>query len=712
MINIIQLKKANYGRINIMELNADKQLVRKILMSKNRYSIPRYQREYSWGIPEISEYYDDIVKQLSFDGGSPKSEDYFIGSILLTGDYNSSGKMLEIVDGQQRLTTITIFLSALAETFLFYNEKELADIIWGYIIGKDDNAKEYPILYNEMQYPYFQYYIQRKEKNVNVTPKCDEEERIETAYKFFVNNLKDETLRKKISSIKTSIDVGKFDIIDILKAVRDQVLDSYVICIWTTEEKYANEIFEILNAKGKQLASVDLIKNTIFKVLDVEIPDDIKIKWKQIKNNLVYKSGRIDFTVFYRHYWISKYSKVSEDKLYDAFKEKIPNTEESYKSFVDDMIYFSEIYVKIVNPKREDYDNRKEYYYLVDSLKAINSTFGVTQVRVALMALYDAKFKRKVVSNKQFKDLVIYLEKFHYAYNAVCSLRSNSFEGIYSAFARDLNKSANNAEATTNINILKDKLDKIFPNYEQFRSEFVKICYSKNYLRSNVLAKYSLNVLDKYYSDPPRETIRDDSSVEHILSEDKNSEETLNIGNLILLEGFLNEKAEDKSFVEKKEVYSESKYEMVQEFTSVNEENANWTVEDISERANKLSEIIYCFILRPNDEKSKMVIVASEVEKSNCINDYFAQMAIFNTVIVNEIEYGFLDIQWNSKFSITKLDASNNCHIETIIDIVTHEKRFTVGISLEATKKVGRWEIKNYIIMPIDLDITSVEFDM
>ncbi len=620
---------------------------------------------------------------------------------------------MEIVDGQQRLTTITIFLSALAETFLFYNEKELADIIWGYIIGKDDNAKEYPILYNEMQYPYFQYYIQRKEKNVNVTPKCDEEERIETAYKFFINNLKDESLRKKISSIKTSIDVGKFDIIDILKAVRDQVLDSYVICIWTTEEKYANEIFEILNAKGKQLASVDLIKNTIFKVLEIEIPDDIKIKWKQIKNNLVYKSGRIDFTAFYRHYWISKYSKVSEDKLYDAFKEKIPNTEESYKSFVDDMIYFSEIYVKIVNPKREDYDNRKEYYYLVDSLKAINSTFGVTQVRVALMALYDAKFKRKVVSNKQFKDLVIYLEKFHYAYNAVCSLRSNSFEGIYSTFARDLNKSADNAEATTNINILKDKLDKIFPSYEQFRSEFVKIAFSKNYLRSNVLAKYSLNVLDKYYSNPPREIIRDDSSVEHIFSEVSGNEMSLNIGNLILLEGKLNEEAENKTFIEKVEVYKKSNYEIVKEYIGMYNEKTDWTTKDIVDRADALAELIYCFILQPIDFKSKSVLLQKEIEKSGCIYDFFVKISIFDLVIVDEEELILLDIHWNQKFSVIKICKDNeNCDIEIEADILTPDKHFPVKINLELNKRDRKWEINSYVIDPIDKYINNIEFQM
>lgn len=321
-------------RLN-MELNADKQLIRKVLGNKNRYIIPRYQREYSWEKEEISEYYVDILKQLRFSK-EVESDDYFIGSILLTGDYNSSGKELEVVDGQQRLTTITIFLSALAETLSKINESKLSDNVWKYIIAEDDNGEEYPILFNEMQYPYFQYYIQRKNK-VKMDPTCEEEDRIKFAFDYFESNLKEENLRRNIRNVILDVDIDNYTYQDLLKAIRDQVLNCYVICIWTTETKYANEIFEILNAKGKQLTSVDLIKNNIFKILKKEVPDDPKIKWKKIKNTLSYENGRIDFSTFFRQYWISKYKKVTYDKLYDNFMSTIEENEESYSKFVNDL---------------------------------------------------------------------------------------------------------------------------------------------------------------------------------------------------------------------------------------------------------------------------------------------------------------------------------------------------------------------------------------
>lgn len=571
-----------------MELNADKQLMRKVLSNKNRYIIPRYQREYSWEKEEISEYFDDILKQMLFDE-AVKSDDYFIGSILLTGDYNSSGKDLEVVDGQQRLTTITILLSALADTLHKIKEDELSDIVWEYIIGKDDNAEPYPILFNEMQYPYFQYYIQKKERE-EVIPTCEEEDRIKTAFEYFEYNLKEENLRKNINRVNPNAEINQYSYKDLLKGIRDQVLNCYVICIWTTETKYANEIFEILNAKGKQLSSVDLIKNTIFTVLKKDIPDDPQIKWKKIKNILSYENGRIDFSTFYRQYWISKYKKVTYDKLYDDFVDTIPSDEQSYSAFINDLYNESLTYMKIVNPKREDYKDRKEYYYLVESLKNINNVFGIKQTRIAYMALFNAK-EKEVITHKQFKNAVQIIEDFHFVYNAVCTLRANAFESIYSRFAISLNKATDANQAERAIDDLHERLMALYPEYEVFESKFIKLQYSKSPIATNMICKYIVNRLDKFYSG--REVARDDGSIEHIMSEDKNVDYSLNIGNLILLEVDLNRDCDNSAFDEKFEKYAKSSYEGVKVFLNEYKSSSSWGQKEISDRAKNLAKILY-----------------------------------------------------------------------------------------------------------------------
>lgn len=140
------------------------------------------------------------------------------------------------------------------------------------------------------------------------------------------------------------VDMTGLDYIDVLKGIRDQILNSYVICIWTTEKSYVARIFEILNAKGKKLASIDLIKNELFSHIQDDTPDDAKIKWKKIKENLCDREVRADFSTFYRHYWLMKYKKVSEEMLYEEFKDKIGLTD--YKAFLDELVKFSAIYIK------------------------------------------------------------------------------------------------------------------------------------------------------------------------------------------------------------------------------------------------------------------------------------------------------------------------------------------------------------------------------
>ncbi len=572
-----------------MELNADKQLVRKVLSNKNKYNIPRYQREYSWEKNEISEYFNDILKQLKFNNGTVDSDDYFMGSILLTGDYNSSGKVLDVVDGQQRLTTITILLSALADAFKNINEEDLYNIVWEYIIGKDDNGYEYPILYNEVQYPYFQYYIQRKQRE-KVEPSCEEEDRIKYAFEYFEKCLAENNLRKMILTIMPEIDMRLYAYTELLKGIRDQILNCYMICIWTTETKYANEIFEILNAKGKQLSPVDLIKNNIFKILDKEIPDDPQIKWKKTKNILNYEKGRIDFSTFFRQYWLSKYKKVTYDNLYDDFIKTIPENAESYRRFVNDLFEESKIYMKIVNPKREDYDNRKEYYYLVESLNNVNNVFGITQTRIAYMSLFNAK-EKGVITNRQFKKTIQFIEDFHFAYNAVCALRANAFESIYSQFSIDLNGAKDGNSAERIIESLHKRLKDLYPSYEVFEERFIKIRYSKKYLNTNLVAKYIVNRIDKFFAN--RELDRDDGSIEHIRGEASADEYSLNIGNLLLLEIDINRESEDFDFVEKKKHYSKSNYHVVKNFLETYESEEQWGEEQIIKRAKALAVLLY-----------------------------------------------------------------------------------------------------------------------
>ena len=149
--------------------------------------------------------------------------------------------------------------------------------------------------------------------------------------------------------------------------------------------------------------------------------------WNDIKNTLNSGNETVGLATFFRHFWLSKYSRCNANALYDSFVKKVNKTEDSYRAFLEDLRFNSENYMKIVNPKREDYNNRKEYFWLVQALKDINVTFNVVQTRIALLALYDAK-RRNAITSEQFKKAVSTMENFHFAFTAVCSLRTNNLE--------------------------------------------------------------------------------------------------------------------------------------------------------------------------------------------------------------------------------------------------------------------------------------------
>lgn len=568
--------------------------IRDLFVSGRQFVIPRFQREYSWDKKNYQEFYEDMMNNLTISKGKITANQYFLGTMLFIGNFSEgTDQEIYVVDGQQRLTTITILFSALSDVFHSLNENKLSEQIFKYVMTKDDNGEDVRILKSKTHYPFFAYYIQDIHKSVDQQPNTEEETCIKETYDFFISKLNEKQLKSMLSKRYGSEIVENISLIEILKALRDQVLNSTFVSISTTDKDQANKIFEILNAKGKRLAHIDLIKNKIFEVLNETEPADFADdRWQKLKDILNNNIESIGLATFYRHYWISKYKKTSTNKLYDDFSSnKQFKTRSGCIDFLEDMIYNAKNYMKIVCPQRSDYENRKEYFWLVQSLHSLNSYFNIAQVRIALLALFDVK-DREIISSKMFKHTIQYLENFHFAYNAVVSGRANKLEKIYSSFAIELRKCESKEEVHTKIeNKLFAPLDKIFPSLDEFSSKFIKLSYTKKENPLNVKTKYAINKLNCYYSQ--KEIFEDDGSVEHLYPECK-GECAYNIGNLILLEGTINNDAGDNEYTDKISHYNNSQYKWIKQFCS---ENPVWDDSMIEERANMMAETYYHCIL-------------------------------------------------------------------------------------------------------------------
>lgn len=574
-----------------MNIKPEDKTIKDILLSRRQFVIPRFQREYSWDKKNYQEFWEDILSGIVIsNNGVISNNQYFLGTMLFIGNYTEGKESeIQVVDGQQRLTTITILFSALSDCFKRIKEETLSERIFEYIMTRDDDGNEVRVLKSKTHYPYFSYFIQDREKKVKDQPDSEEEKCIFETYNFFISQLEETKLRESFKRKNGDEAVEKVAYVDLLKSIRDQVLNSVFVSISTTDKDQANKIFEILNAKGKRLAHIDLIKNKIFEKLNTTEPADYaEVTWEKIKHNLNSGNENVGMATFYRHYWVSKYKKSSSNALYDDFNKQIKS---NYSIFLDDMLKGSEAYMKIINPKREDYNDRKEYFWLVQSLKCLNNYFNIVQTRIILLALYDVK-ERDIIDAKLFKSTVLFLENFHFAYNAIAVKNSNRFDSIYSKSAIALRKAVDRTDAKLIIEKqLIQPLKTLFPKYEEFEKKFIELTYSKKDRPSNVKTKYILNKL--HCLEEGTELFDDRGSVEHI-SPESNGCETLNIGNLILLENDINQQAGEREYVEKKEYYKNSKYKEVISFYN---EHDNWEINNIGDRAKEMARRYYTGIL-------------------------------------------------------------------------------------------------------------------
>ena len=141
--------------------------------------------------------WQDVINNLKIKDGKIENFEYFIGSLVLIGE-DKSPELL-IVDGQQRLTTITILLSALVETFKSIGENDLAQGIYStYIEGKDVRFKPFFKLENENPKPFLQESIQHITKKEN-SPQNQEEKTLWESYLYFINKFKIETLKNEVN---------------------------------------------------------------------------------------------------------------------------------------------------------------------------------------------------------------------------------------------------------------------------------------------------------------------------------------------------------------------------------------------------------------------------------------------------------------------------------------------------------------------------------
>ena len=188
-----------------MNFEATSNTIKGLFGGTRVYQIPRFQRDFSWDKKNYEEFFEDMLSQILFNDNFSTSE-YYLGNMLFLGEKNK--ELVEVIDGQQRLTTITILLAALRNTLFSISKAEedissaYAETIQTEYLIKKIDGKPQRKLETSTSYPYFTQTIQDYETaNNHVKPETEEEELLEEAFSYFMKSLEKENLFHRLYNI-------------------------------------------------------------------------------------------------------------------------------------------------------------------------------------------------------------------------------------------------------------------------------------------------------------------------------------------------------------------------------------------------------------------------------------------------------------------------------------------------------------------------------
>jgi len=578
---------------NELEIKAREKIIEDVLFGNAIFRIPRYQRSYAWGADDVNEFWNDLY--------TTKEGELYIGSLTFNCEELSSTGLIDIIDGQQRLLTITILAAVIRDLAKKLGNDKFADkyhshcIIISHLKHGEDT---YRILCSDSLREYFQKYIQDTgndilESKVN-TP---EENRVKKNYEFLYYKVSDQ-----LDGYMNKSDKERH-----LQQLIEKLAALQVIDIRTTSEEYAYQIFEATNAKGLELSVGDLVKNTVFNnIRATGVKDFAKEMWTEIENNIPSTTGTsygTDMARFLRYYWLSKYKFVSQKQLYKEIKKEISSTQ--WEDFLVNLHSASEHYNRLLQPSEYPWDDIKHGDKIQKSLSSLR-IMRVLQCYVLLLSIF-RNLRRMETDPMRIIQLV---EKFHFMYSAVCKLPGNQPENIYSKYAIEIDKVFQNGNPKTisgNISRIfegfKKELGELKPPFETFKESFNEISY-KSSEQSRQLIKYILGEINNLDESGEYKIDFNVVNIEHILPQTPSKEWGLTkkdikgyvdkLGNLTLLHVKLNSATSNSPIKEKIEYLRKSKITMNERLVQrLEANNCVWNEEQINDRHEELAKIAY-----------------------------------------------------------------------------------------------------------------------
>ncbi|EDS74502.1 hypothetical protein CLOSPI_02087 [Thomasclavelia spiroformis DSM 1552] len=413
--------------------------------SKKRFIIPVYQRNYDWKTENCKQLYDDLVKVVK-----NRRNNHFFGSLVSV--YESSGRNTEflVIDGQQRLTTVSLLLLAM------YN-----------LISKGLVVVEEKTLANQIYEDFLVDKYQPEETRIKLKPVKNDREAFDKLF-----NSEDEYIRD--SNLTTNYNYF-YDRIKKQEVTVDELFDAIckleIINITLSNDDNPQLIFESLNSTGLDLSEGDKIRNFILMGLPANVQNEYYEKyWNKIEICTKY-----DVSSFIRDYLSIKQQAIpSQKKVYINFKEFVEYTKIETEELLKDMLAYAKRYQVLLNGNNVDKMLNACIYRLNRLETTVTRPFFLEVLRL---------FDENKLNIDDVSDIFITTENYLFRRN-ICDLPTNALNKIFLMLHREIIRydgTDNDYVSKFKYTLLSKKDRACFPNNDEFARDFTeRQIYSMN----------------------------------------------------------------------------------------------------------------------------------------------------------------------------------------------------------------------------------------
>ncbi|MFJ5335700.1 DUF262 domain-containing protein [Pectobacterium sp. CHL-2024] len=530
--------------------------------------IPIYQRLYSWSLKECEQLWEDIIRC----GLDENNHGHFIGSVVYIeeGLYSvTSQSPLLIIDGQQRVTTVSLLIAALSEAvgeeeFIEgFNREQLR----GFYLTN-------PLLSGEKRYKLILSQVDNETLRAIINRKAFPDEysvRVKENFEFFQGKLKDEAILETVCK-----GLSKLIVVDVsLQRGNDN----------------PQLIFESMNSTGKKLSQADLIRNYILMGLENDRQTILyNDHWRKMELLFGQEAYSSQFDAFMRHYLTVKTGDIPKiDDIYEAFKKYFHSLSDTVESVVADIHQYAVYYCAVALGRERD-KTLKEIFRNIRELRM--------EVAYPLMLELYADYQHQRLSLSDFAEALRLMESYVFR-RAVCAIPANSMNKTFAGLSKSFDK--DNYLESLKAAFLQLPSYRRFPTDEEFKREIQSRDLYNFRSRS-----YWLRKLENHNHKEPIPV--DEYTIEHIMPQCNSQPEKVpvawrnalgdkwqqvwetrchTLGNLTLT-GY-NSEYSNRSFAEKRDMEGGFKHSHLRLNEGLSSLDV-WNEETILARAKKMSE--------------------------------------------------------------------------------------------------------------------------